>query len=173
MRAIRLIVTDVDGVLTNGLMGFDAEGQPFRHFNVRDGLGLALWYHTGGKAALMSGQRSLAVMAIAQQWKCEECLMGVRDKASACAELAAQQGLKTEELAFIGDDLLDLGALEAVGLGIAVSDAPLQVKEAVDYVTEAAGGRGALREAIETILQAQGRLDEAIGKYRADPGDVQ
>lgn len=172
MGKIRFIVSDVDGVLTNNLMGFDAEGRPFRHFNARDGLGLALWYLAGGKAALLSGQSSKSVEAVGKQWRCTECLLGVRDKATACRELAQRHGLDLSELAFIGDDLLDLEAIRTAGLGIAVADAVERVKEAADYVTDTAGGAGALRETVEHILRIQGRLDHAIAQYCKNPPDA-
>ncbi|MBN2309477.1 MAG: HAD hydrolase family protein, partial [Candidatus Hydrogenedentes bacterium] len=142
MRRVRFIVSDVDGVLTDGTMGFDAEGRPFRHFNVRDGLGLALWYLAGGRAALVSGQGSPAVEALAKQWRCTDCLVHVRDKAAACRDLAGQYGVALEEMAFIGDDLIDIGAIRAVGLGVAVADAAGPVKDAAAHSTAAAGGAG-------------------------------
>ena len=173
MRRIKFIVTDVDGVLTNGLMGFDANGNHFRHFNARDGLGLALWYLTGGKAALVSGQTNKAVEAVAAQWRCTACMLKTRDKAAACKSLAEEHGIAMDELAFIGDDLIDLGAMEVVGLAVAVPDAAAEVIAAADVTTETPGGAGALREVIERILEAQGRLDEAVARYREGHMDVQ
>lgn len=173
LAEVRLIICDVDGVLTDGSMGFDAEGNHFRTFNVRDGLGLALWHIAGGDSVLMSGQGSAALNAVAKQWKCTECLTEVRDKKAACKELAQRYQLRPSEIAFVGDDLLDLEALRYAGVGIAVSDAVIQVRDAALVVTETPGGRGALREAVETILNAQGRLEETISEYCKAPPPLQ
>ncbi|MCP4639685.1 MAG: HAD hydrolase family protein [bacterium] len=173
MQQIRFIVSDVDGVLTDGTMGFDAAGRHFRHFNVKDGLGLAMWHLADGKVALMSGQGSPAVEAVARQWRCTECLTHVRDKVSACNDLARRHRVEIAEMAFAGDDLIDLDAIEHVGLGVAVGDAADVVKQAAAFTTKARGGEGALRELVEEILRAQGRLDEVIQQYRHGPTGVQ
>lgn len=173
LAAVRLIVCDVDGVLTDGSIGFDPEGRHFRQFNVRDGLGFALWHIAGGDSVLMSGQGSASLQAVADQWKCTECLMEVRDKESACKELATRYQLRATEIAFLGDDLLDLAAIRYAGVGIAVSDAAKQVREAALVITETRGGKGALREAVETILDAQGRLEETVAAYCKAPPPLQ
>lgn len=168
MSRIRLIVSDVDGVLTDGKMWFDGEGRPFRAFYARDGLGLALWRYTGGRMAFVSGLGSPAVETLARQWKCCACLTNTRDKGAACRQIADQEGLSLEEIAFIGDDIIDLNAMDIVGLSVAVKDALEEVRAAAHYVTVVPGGHGALRELIHRLLMAQGKLDYCIRRYRED-----
>lgn len=167
LAKIRFIVSDVDGVLTDGRMGIDGEGRPFRSFHVRDGTGLGLWKLAGGKSALVSGQGSKSVETIAAQWKCDELMMNIRDKGAACRDLAERYSMSMDQLAFIGDDLLDLSALTVVGLSVAVSDAVAEVRDAADLITDLSGGRGALRELIEKILRAQGNYEKACIAYHA------
>ncbi|MFA6242742.1 MAG: HAD hydrolase family protein [Candidatus Hydrogenedentales bacterium] len=168
MSRIRLIVTDVDGVLTDGKMWFDGEGRPFRAFYARDGLGIALWRYVDGKIAFVSGLASPAVETLAKQWRCCACLTNTRDKASACRQIASEQGLSLEEIAFIGDDVIDLNAMEIVGLAVAVKDAIEEARAAAHYVTVAPGGHGALREVVNRILMSRGKLEECIRRYRED-----
>ena len=168
LAKIRFIVSDVDGVLTDGRIGIDDEGRPFRSFHVRDGTGLGLWKLAGGKSALVSGQGSKALETIAAQWECDELMMEIRDKGAACRGLAERHGMSMDELAFIGDDLLDLSALSVVGLSVAVSDAVAEVRDAADFVTELRGGGGALRELIEILLRAQGNYEKACIAYHAE-----
>jgi 3-deoxy-D-manno-octulosonate 8-phosphate phosphatase (KDO 8-P phosphatase) len=172
MSRIRLIVSDVDGVLTDGKMWFDGEGRPFRAFYARDGLGLALWRYVDGKMAFVSGLGSPAVETLAKQWKCCACLTNTRDKGNACRQIAEQQGLSLEEIAFIGDDIIDLNAMEIVGLSVAVKDALEEVRAAAHYVTVAPGGHGALRELVHRLLMSQGKLEECIRRYRSDHAAV-
>jgi 3-deoxy-D-manno-octulosonate 8-phosphate phosphatase (KDO 8-P phosphatase) len=166
LKRIKFIVSDVDGVLTDGSMGFDGEGRPFRFFQVRDGLGLALWRLGGGKAALVSRLGSPALDAVAKQWKCDECHANVGDKVEVCRGIAERHGITLEEMAFLGDDLVDLPAMETVGLGVAVADATGPVRAAADLVLDTDGGHGALRHLVECLLDAHGRLDETLEKYR-------
>lgn len=165
LRRVRLIVSDVDGVLTDGLMGIDAEGRHFRFFSVRDGLGLAMWRLCDGRIALVTGLGSAAVETIAKQWKCVACLTHVVQKSKACRELAEAQGVSLEEMAFVGDDLIDLDALAIVGLAVAAHDAVPAVKAAAHWTTDTPGGKGVLREVVERILHAQGRYEEAVARY--------
>jgi len=165
LRRIAFIVSDVDGVLTDGRMWFDGEGRPFRWLHARDGAALTLWHLVEGKSALVTGLGSKAVEAIARQWKCCECHMWIRDKGRVCREMAERHGIGLDQMAFLGDDLIDLTAFRAVGMPVAVSDAVLELKREAAIVLDARGGEGALRELVYRILGAQGRLDEAIERY--------
>lgn len=172
MRSIRLIITDVDGVLTDGTVFFDADGRQFRGFSVRDVTALTLWRLAGGKTAVVSGLGSTAVEAMAQQWRCDDCLMWIKNKAKACRALAERHELDLSELAFLGDDVIDVRAMQTVGLGVAVRDAAPEALSAAGWVTRAGAGEGALRELIEAVLRAQGRFDEVVEMYanRDDEG---
>jgi 3-deoxy-D-manno-octulosonate 8-phosphate phosphatase (KDO 8-P phosphatase) len=165
LRRIKFIVCDVDGVLTDGRMWYDGEGHPFRWIHARDGTALTLWHLVGGQSALVSGLGSRAIEAIAAQWRCAECQQWIRDKGRVCREIAARHGIAPEEMAFLGDDIIDLTGLRAVGLGVVVVDAMPEVKAAADLVLETPGGHGAVRELVHRILRVQGRLDEAVELY--------
>ncbi len=165
LRRIRFIVCDVDGVLTDGQMWFDGEGRPFRALHARDAAAFTLWHLSGGKTALVSGLGSPALAAIAKIWKCCEMHEWVRDKARVCHEMAQRHGIALEEMAFLGDDLIDVRAMQAVGLAVAVADAAFEAKAVAHMVTHALGGRGALRELVYRLLESQGTLDASIEQY--------
>ncbi len=165
LRGVQFIITDVDGVLTDGGIAFDGEGRPFRTVHVRDVTALTLWHLAGGRTALVSGLGSKALETIASTWKCAECHMWVKNKLRVCEDIAARQGLTMNAVAFIGDDIIDVRAMASAGLGVAVADAAHEAKEAADLVTRAPGGKGALREVVERILKAQGRYNEAVEQY--------
>jgi len=173
LRRISFIVCDVDGVLTDGRMWFDGEGRPFRWLHARDGAALTLWHLVGGKSALVTGLGSKAVEAIAKQWKCAECHMWIRDKGRVCREMAERHSIPLDAMAFLGDDIIDLTALRAVGLAAVVGDAVAEVKREAHLVLEARGGEGAVRELVHTVLRAQGRLDEAVERYCSRKDHVQ
>jgi 3-deoxy-D-manno-octulosonate 8-phosphate phosphatase (KDO 8-P phosphatase) len=165
LKRIRLIVTDVDGVLTDGSIPYDGEGRPLRTFNVRDVTALTFWRLAGGRSALVSGLGSKAVDALADTWRVTEVHSWVRNKQQICREIAERQGVSLEEMAYLGDDLIDKRPMEIVGLAVAVSDAAPEIRRLAHLVTEAAGGRGALREVIELILRTQGRLEAVLDEY--------
>lgn len=165
LRRIRFIVCDVDGVLTDGKIWFDGEGRPFRALHARDATALTLWHLSGGQSALVSGLGSQAIAAIAAQWKCGEIHEFIRDKARVCREIAGRHGIGLDEMAFLGDDLIDVRAMQIVGLAVAVSDASPEAKAAAHLCTEAPGGRGALRELVYRILETQDKLQASIEQY--------
>ncbi len=165
LKQITFIVTDVDGVLTDGRMWFDGEGRPFRYLFARDGTGLTLWHLSGGKSAIVTGLGSKALETIQQQWRCDEIFMWVKDKGRVCREIAAKYGITPDQMAFVADDIIDLPGMQAVGLPIAVADAMPAIKNAAALVLQSGGGQGAIRELVELILSAQGRLEEAVTKY--------
>ncbi len=165
LRRVRYIVCDVDGVLTDGLIPFDADGRPCRTIHARDATALTLWRLAGGQSALVSGLGSKALETIAATWKCAELHMWIKDKATICLNIAARNDLSMDDLAFIGDDIIDLSALSIAGLAVAVQDAAPEAKSIAHIVTEAPGGYGALREVVFRILKAQGRLEDVLELY--------
>lgn len=165
LQRVRFLVCDMDGVLTDGRMWFDGEGRPFRCIHARDSTALTLWHLAGYKSAIVSGLGSKAMETIAAQWKSCECHMWIRDKTRVCREIAEREGLSLDELAFLGDDIIDLYAIRAVGLGVAVADALPEVKESAHLVLESLGGHGPVRELVHLILRAQGRLEEVVNTY--------
>jgi len=162
--AIRMLLMDVDGVLTDGT--FERHGDDeVKRFHSRDGIGMVLARRAGIKLGLVSGRRSAAVEARARELQMSFVRLGVGDKIRCLEEALAQESLPAERVAFMGDDLPDLPVLKRVGLAATVADAPLEVRSRVDYVTRARGGYGAVRELIEQILVAQGLFDELVSDY--------
>jgi 3-deoxy-D-manno-octulosonate 8-phosphate phosphatase (KDO 8-P phosphatase) len=160
---VRMLLLDVDGVLTDGT--FVPGEVESKRFHSRDGIGLVLARKAGWKLGLISGRPSPVVEARARELQMHFVKLGVKDKLACLEEALAQEGLDYDEVAFMGDDLPDLAVLIRVGLSATVSDAPIEVRSRVDYVTRARGGHGAVRELIERILLATGRLDELIQSY--------
>ncbi len=155
-RPIELLVADVDGVLTDGVIAVDDRGGEIKHFHVRDGMGYAMWHRRGKQAAILSGRRASAVDRRAAELKIAHVLQGHEQKAPSLRSLIEGLGIRPEQVCFVGDDLNDLPVLRAVGLAACPADAVPEVKEAAHLITRAAGGRGAVREVVETILKAQG-----------------
>lgn len=165
LTGISLVICDVDGVLTDSRIGYDANGIPYRMFHTRDVTGMTLWRLAGGRVALLSGLGCKAIEALAATWKCVECHMWIKDKGRVCREIAQRQNVRLQQVAFLGDDMIDVAAMRLVGLAAAVADAQPEAKAAAHLVTEARGGEGALRELVERILAAQGRLKETVEVY--------
>ncbi|MBI3948195.1 MAG: HAD hydrolase family protein [Armatimonadetes bacterium] len=163
--AIRLLAMDVDGVLTDGVLYQTSAGEEMKAFHVRDGMGIALARHAGLEVAFVTARASAVVRRRAAELGVRHVLDGVRDKRAALAALVERLGLAAHAVAFIGDDLNDLPAFAACALSIAVADAPPRVREAAMWVTRAPGGRGAIREVVERLLNAQGSLEAAIARY--------
>lgn len=163
---IELILSDVDGVLTEGSIIFDNEGVEMKRFHIRDGLGIKLWRRAGGKFGILTGRNSHIVNVRAAELGIDLVRQGTEQKQPATREIMAQLGLRPEQVCYIGDDLPDLPPMQAVGLAVAVADASNEVREAADYVTKLPGGRGAVRETIEMILKAQRRWDDLIRTYK-------
>ena len=167
LRRIKLFLCDVDGVLTDGSIFIGGERE-FKRFNIRDGLGLVLARRAGLKVGWVSARPSAATKMRAKELKID-FLIQQGDKLSktgAVEKLLARDKLDWSEVCFVGDDVVDLGPLARAGFGVAVADARPEVKAAADFVTRAAGGRGAVREAVEMILQAQGKWEPIIAVYR-------
>jgi 3-deoxy-D-manno-octulosonate 8-phosphate phosphatase (KDO 8-P phosphatase) len=164
---IKLFLCDVDGVLTDGSIFIGGERE-FKRFNIRDGLGLVLARRAGLKVGWVSARPSLATKMRAKELKID-FLIQQGDKLSktgAVERLLAREKVDWSEVCFVGDDVVDLGPLARAGFAVAVADARPEAKTAADFVTHAAGGRGAVREAVEMILQAQEKWEPLITVYR-------
>lgn len=161
-RPIRLLVLDVDGVLTDGSIIYTATGEEIKIFHVRDGHGLRLLQQAGIHLALITGRQSPAVAHRARNLQIAHVFQGVRDKLAVLRSLQADLGISDEQTAVMGDDLVDLPILRVAGLAVAVADAPLEVQARVHLVTTAPGGRGAVREVCELLLQAQDKWDALL-----------
>ena len=162
---IKLVAFDIDGVMTDGGLHYTDDGHELKTFNVQDGLGVVLLRRSGIKVAIITGRTSNVVSCRAKDLGVEHVFHGVGDKGAVSGQLLEQLGLQWSELAFMGDDLIDLPAMTRCGLAIAPANARQIVKERAHMVTEAGGGKGAVREAIEFILAAQGKLDAAFAPY--------
>ena len=156
-KHIKLIIFDVDGVLTDGGIYIGAEGELYKPFFCRDGLGITLAHKAGIKTAIITGRNSKQVAFRAQELHISEVFQGKLDKRTAYQELKEKLGLRDEEIGYIGDDLIDLPILLQVGLPMAVNDAVAEVRQEALLTASYPGGRGAVRELIEFILKAQGK----------------
>ena len=154
-RKVRLLCVDVDGVLTDAGMYYGSDGEVLKKFNTRDGLGLARVRAAGVAVAIISGEDSAIVHARAAKLKIDDVFCGAENKRLAIDELCQRHGLELHEVAFIGDDLNDLPALECVGLACAVADAAEPVQAIAHYVTKRRGGDGAVRELCELLIAAR------------------
>ena len=158
---IQLLCLDVDGVLTDGGLYLDDHGVETKRFHVRDGAGLRMWMRVGGHVALITGRRGMAVRHRADELGIRHVLQGSGDKLSDFRGLLQHLGLNASEAAMMGDDLPDLPIMQMCGYPMAVSDAVPEVRAVARFVTVRPGGHGAVREAIEHLLQARKLLDEA------------
>jgi len=154
-RRVRLLCVDVDGVLTDAGMYYGPDGEVLKKFNTRDGLGLTRVRQVGVAVAIISGEDSAIVHARAAKLKIDNVFSGVSDKLEVVQSLCTRSQYALDEVAYIGDDLNDLAAMECVGLACAVADAAEPVKSAAHYVTQRRGGDGAVRELCELIVAAK------------------
>ena len=160
LRSVELLVLDVDGVLTDGGLWFDAEGQLIKRFDVRDGLGIRLLQQAGLEVAFLSGGQGGATEVRARQLGINHCLVGIKDKPAALTALQNELGFCAEQTALVGADLNDLAVRPVVGPLFAPADACRPVRRGADAVLRHRGGHGAIRELAERILQLRGRWSE-------------
>lgn len=169
-RLIRLLVLDVDGVLTDGSIMLDDDGRETKRFNVRDGLGITCWLRLGFEAAIITRRLGGATLHRMRELGITRVVQGSKDKLEAVKHLSAELSIPLTEIAFIGDDWPDMSAMTSVGLPIAVGDADEAVKQIATergLTTAATGGRGAVREAIDMMLAAKGLTDKAKALFSA------
>ena len=164
-KRIRLVIFDVDGVLTDGSLYLTDGGEEIKVFNSRDGHGMKMLRESGVELAIITGRTSRCVELRAKNLGVELLFQGVADKARTFAELLASRKLDAAATAYMGDDVVDLPVLRRCGLALTVPDAPLAVKQHADYVTRAPGGCGAAREVCELIMHAQGALARRLDAY--------
>lgn len=162
---IRLVLLDVDGVLTDGRLLIGEDGTESKAFNIRDGHGIKMLQQTGIEVGIVTGRTSGAVKHRAADLSVTHLYQGQDDKLSVLEELLTKLALQPTQAAFVGDDIVDLPAMLQVGLAIAVNDAHELVKEHAHWVTPSAGGRGAVREVCEMLMRAQGTYVTAMQRY--------
>ena len=166
-RRLRLVMSDVDGVLTDGTVLLLPGGVEAKAFHVRDGLGIVLARRAGLRIGLVSGRSSDAVTRRAGELGIEVVRQGVSDKAAVLREIVAAEGIAAHEVAYMGDDVNDLPVMTEVGLSAAPADAPLEVRAQAFMVTDARGGHGCFREFVEAILRARGEWDRLVAGIAA------
>lgn len=164
-RRVRLAIFDVDGVLTDGSLYLSATGEAFKTFNILDGQGLKMLAASGVALAVITGRKSAAAARRAKETGIAHFLQGVDDKLVAYSALLRRLRVTEDQTAYMGDDLPDLPVLRRCGLALSVPGASDLVREHVHYVTVRPGGQGAVREACEMIMRAQGTLDALIESY--------
>ncbi len=162
---IKLLALDVDGVLTDGSLTFDEQGRLLQTFHVRDGFALVAARRAGLRIAWISGRASAVAEHRFRELDLHDCILACADKAQAMRQLQMQHGFEPEQCCFVGDDLPDLPAFMNCGVKVAVADAVPEVLQVADYVTQMRGGRGAVREVIELILEAQGQWSVLVDKF--------
>jgi 3-deoxy-D-manno-octulosonate 8-phosphate phosphatase (KDO 8-P phosphatase) len=164
-RAVRLMIFDVDGVLTDGTLLYGPQGEELKAFSAHDGHGIKMLAASGVGCALLSGRRSAAVAARAAELGIETVFQGVEDKLGIFQQLIARQRLTVQQTGYMGDELVDLPVLTRCGFACAPHEAPEAVRTRVHYVAAAAAGRGAVREVCELVMRAQSTFEQALGKY--------
>lgn len=163
---IKLLIMDVDGVLTDGTLSFLADGTEVKTFSILDGLGLKLLMRSGVETAIITGRKSPQVELRAESLGINYIQQGREDKLTALRELWARTGYSADNTAYIGDDLPDLSAIKACAFGATVPNGYWLVKQEADWVSQTEGGRGAVRELCDLIMRAQGTLDSALEGYQ-------
>lgn len=164
-QAIRLILSDVDGVLTDGRIIIDNEGVETKRFHVRDGMGIHLWQKAGYRFGLITLRSSQIVKLRVAELGIDIVRQGIENKQTAMRQILTEYRLKPAQACYIGDDLPDLSVMSSVGLGVAVADACDELRKVAHYVTTQPGGAGAVRETIELILKSQRRWEDLIQAY--------
>ncbi len=164
-KNIKLLILDVDGVLTDGRLFFDDNGNEYKCFHARDGHGIKLLRQTGVEVAIISGRKSNSVALRMKSLGVDIVYQGHENKIAAFNEIMQNLAIEPSQIAYVGDDLLDLPVMTRVGLPIAVNDANLSVKKYADWCTDTQGGLGAVREVCDLIMQAQGTFEAVLKSY--------
>jgi len=173
LKDIRLMVLDVDGVLTDGRFTILPSGEETKSFNSKDGSGLKYWMRTGGKIAFISGRSSKVVEMRAKELGIDVVRQGCKNKAPVLKEVLQELDVSPAEAAVIGDDLPDMPMFHICGMTACPSDAVEDVRDAADYVCLTEGGHGCVREVVEMILRATGKWDVVLERYRPDSEGVE
>ena len=165
LKIIKLLLLDVDGVMTDGSILIDDKGIESKAFNVRDGHGVKLLQRAGVRVGIITGRSSNVVKHRAAELGIAIIHQGIKNKLEAYEKILSREGLEDKDVAYVGDDLVDLPVLNRVGFSVAVADATLDILPHVDYVTNHDGGRGAVREVTELILKGCGRWADVTDRY--------
>ena len=165
LKGIKLLILDVDGVMTDGCIIMDNEGRETKNFDVRDGHGIKILQRYGIKVAILTGRQSKVVEYRAKDLEIGDVYQGAFNKKEVFGIILEKHKLSASAVAFLGDDIVDIPVLKSVGFSAAVADAIDVVKKSVDYITGHKGGHGAVRELCEMILKAQGKWPEIAAKY--------
>jgi 3-deoxy-D-manno-octulosonate 8-phosphate phosphatase (KDO 8-P phosphatase) len=165
LREVRMLLLDVDGVLTDGQITYTEQGYEIKSFNVKDGLGIRLAMDGGIRVGIVTARTSEALLHRCRNLGIDLVFDGVGDKRAALDAIVKKTGVPAHRIAFVGDDLLDLPLMQRVGLSVAVSDAHDLLLEHADMVTTQSGGRGAVREVCEALLKTQGKWDNIRNRY--------
>lgn len=164
-KLVRLMAFDVDGVMTDGGLYLSDSGEEFKRFNSLDGHGIKMLRASGVEVAIITGRTSRCVELRAQNLGIQHVYQGVERKLDAMVDLLDKLKLSRDAAAYMGDDVVDLCVMRHVGLAISVPESPQLVREHSDYVTQRGGGHGAVREACELVMSAQGTLDAQLAPY--------
>jgi len=164
---IKLLVLDVDGVLTNAHLVLGASGEEIKEFSVRDGIGIMVAQFAGVQVIFLSARVSEIVERRAEMLGVREVYQGEQQKLDVVRQIAERHGVELSAIAYVGDDLVDMASIQEVGIGVAVGDACSDLLESAPYVTEAPGGRGAVRETVEAILKARGDWADVVKEFLA------
>ncbi|MGR8929736.1 MAG: 3-deoxy-manno-octulosonate-8-phosphatase KdsC [Gammaproteobacteria bacterium] len=165
IKQIKLMILDVDGVLTDGRLFFDDHGKEYKCFHARDGHGIKLLRQTGVEVAVISGRKSNSVSIRMQSLGVAHVYQGHENKRSAFAEILRNLDLSPKQVAYVGDDVLDLPVMVQAGFAVAVADANFAVKQHADWCTQTPGGLGAVREVCDLIMQVQGTFEAMLQSY--------
>jgi len=163
-KNIKLVILDVDGVMTDGSLYLDENGLQQRRFDIKDGMGTVVMQMLGIEVAIITSRRSGAVRVRAEELRIKRYYEGIKKKTEAYEEIKADMGIEDHEVCYVGDDLVDLSMMKRVGLPVCVADGVFEVKEAATYITDAKGGHGAVREVAELILKTQGKWEKVLEK---------
>ena len=170
---IKLMVFDIDGVLTDGSLWYGDQGEVFKRFHVHDGHGLKMMLNSGIRVALITGRTSKIVSLRAAELGVADVMQDVRDKGQALSELVSRHFLSFQDVGFMGDDLIDIPAMQKVGFAASVPDAPIYIAQAAHWVSSKAGGQGAVRECCDLILASQGKLSPFFQPGLLGSGGIQ
>ncbi|MCB9721289.1 MAG: HAD-IIIA family hydrolase [Candidatus Omnitrophica bacterium] len=165
---VKLLVLDVDGILTDGRIIVNDQGRETKHFDVQDGFGIVLFQRAGFKVAIISARASDAVKARTTDLKISKVYLNARNKLKIYRQLAKSSGVNDQEVCFMGDDLPDLGVAQTVGTVCTVPSAREEIRKEADYITSCSAGRGAVREVIELILKSKGMWEDVVKEYASD-----
>lgn len=163
-KYIKLVILDVDGVMTDGRIVIDDDGVESRNFDIKDGMGVVVLMMSGIQVAIITSKKSGSVRRRAEELKITRFYEGIKKKTEPYEEMLKEMNITDDEVAYVGDDLVDLSLMKRVGLPIAVGDAVDDVKKCATYVTQARGGHGAVREVAELILKSQEKWEKILSK---------